>query len=106
MRSDVKRAWIEKLRRGIPQIRGKLGIGDARCALGVLCDVAVEQGVTTKEIKPESGTVVYGGEGVHAIPLHIQQWANLRQEDITLVETLNDRGDSFETIAGFIDKYL
>ena len=43
MRKEIAERWVARLKSGeIKQCRGALRIGEARCCLGVLCDLAAE----------------------------------------------------------------
>lgn len=43
MKEELKDEWVKRLRSGtIPQTTGSLTKGDARCCLGVACDIAVD----------------------------------------------------------------
>lgn len=46
MNPAIKAEWVALLRSGIPQLKGYLAKPDgSRCCLGVLCDMAVKQGL-------------------------------------------------------------
>lgn len=70
MNPDVKVKWLNLLRSGkYAQGHGQLGVDPLytdeegtkpeRCCLGVLCEVAVEEGVIQKKVNPY-GNVIYG----------------------------------------------
>ena len=43
MNQAIKRRWLERLRSGeVEQAKGYLACADARCCLGVLCDLYIE----------------------------------------------------------------
>lgn len=73
MRQDIKQEWVKRLRSGIPQAKGVLALGEARCAVGVLCDIAVEHGITSRIVTPEKLT--YYGGCMHDAPMAIPGWA-------------------------------
>jgi hypothetical protein len=105
MRPDIKQEWITRLRSGIPQIKGVLGKGDARCAIGVLCDIAANYGVTSRVIKTD-GHVVYGDNYWDLVPPEVDDWADVGQYYLATIADKNDRGVSFADIADFIDEHL
>lgn len=92
MKADIKERWLERLESGeISQARGTLGrpIG-SRCCLGVLCDIAVEDGIIPAPIishtQSDAGKVVkifaYGKEGATGnLPFEVIEWAGLAEED-------------------------
>lgn len=131
---EVQKQWIERLRSGrIPQTRAVLGYPNGRrCCLGVLCDIAVEQGVIPLPMLDEYGSRVnsdgipyatrlrYGTKvdnSVTRLPEAVRKWAGLhdqsgvayRPDDIlargdSLVK-LNDEGASFTDIANELEKH-
>jgi hypothetical protein len=105
MRPDIKQEWISRLRSDIPQTRGLLGKGDARCALGVLCDIAVDHGVTSKAIGKDD-FVVYGDTYWDVVPPEVDDWVEIGQHYLETIADMNDRGVSFAKIAEFIDEHL
>jgi hypothetical protein len=104
MRHDIKQEWVKRLRSGIPQVKGMLARGDARCAVGVLCDIAVEHGVTFKVVTPEERTY-YGGYRCDA-PTPILGWACITRDELRNIECLNDEDCTFEEIATYIENNL
>jgi hypothetical protein len=104
MRGDIKREWTTRLRSGIKQTTGVLATGDARCAMGVLCDIAVEHGITSKEVMSEM--VIYAGSHAYTPPDAVLTWAGIWPVDVHHIETLNDKGCTFEEIAKYIETHL
>lgn len=136
---EVMREWVSRLRSGdYTQGTGKLsytdpGRNDMRrhCCLGVLCDIAVEQGVmrppaTITEqigivkfghIEPRNALVnIYGdGDGATTMPpKRVYEWADIPAgllADIAKAELnghtlahLNDGGKTFAEIADLIEE--
>jgi hypothetical protein len=99
MNQDVKKMWLEALRSGeYEQTKGKLhrtevddvdeeeGITVGYCCLGVLCDLAVKEGVAERRTGPygreEFGDFqtddIYGGLTSDAVlPRRVMEWAGL-----------------------------
>lgn len=121
MDQKVKAKWVAALRSGeYVQGRGKLHTrdagGDKFCCLGVLCELAVKAG----EIESPwvSNTIFrYGVDGEESyLPTEVMNWAgldnarptagNLRTGDWAHLDTANDGGTPFETIANLIEQYL
>lgn len=131
MRADVKQLWLEALRSGeYPQTTGTLRDGVGFCCLGVVCDVAVKQGVIPEPIRNSAGWH-YGArkKSTHLLPPAVRRWAGLdetatrkkikvpdpeelgyeseeyaealRQSALTC---LNDNGATFEDIAKIIEE--
>ena len=107
MNHEIAEAWVRRLEKGdIIQTTGRLGTPrGARCCLGVLCDMAVEQGIIPK---PEvfANHLSYDGES-GILPLAVQIWAGMQSVNGTHTEgqplsVLNDEGTSFKPIAGVI----
>jgi hypothetical protein len=108
MKKRVKRLWLKALRSGkYKQAQGMLkttsGQDSRYCCLGVLCEVAVAQGV----IQTYCAT-----NGL--LPDAVEEWAGLQTPDPRLgprvdsrnASWLNDQGKSFTFIADRIEKYL
>jgi hypothetical protein len=112
MRPDIKQEWITRLRSGIRQTTHVLATGDARCAMGVLCDIAVEHKVIqARPVFEEDGVhvlhIVYGDDGYTvSAPSDVLEWARLTPNEARYIEDLNDRGCTFDEIATYIEKYL
>lgn len=111
MRTHIKQEWVTRLRSGIPQVFGVLAIGDARCAMGVLCDIATERGIiAAKKIFHEDGIsvlrIAYGDGCETSTPHEVIKWAAMTREEVGQIEDLNDSGCSFEDIASFINESL
>jgi hypothetical protein len=118
MKRDIKKRWIKALHSGdYQQGKSALRAGDKYCCLGVLCDLAVKDGVIPPAVATPSGTFEYF-EGTDdelpghsaGLPLVVQEWAGL---DHSLpaalglpLHTLNDEGMPFTGIATIIDDYL
>jgi hypothetical protein len=112
MRQDIKRGWISRLRSGIRQTTHVLATGDARCAMGVLCDIAAEHGVIqARPVFEEDGVhvlhIVYGDEGYTvSAPYAVLDWAGLTPGEAQHIEYLNDEECTFNEIATYIEKHL
>jgi hypothetical protein len=76
--------WVEALRsRKFKQTYYKLSDGEKYCCLGVLCELAVEDGIIKKRFQDEE--VVYYGKGKNYVeallPNLVQKWAGLSTSD-------------------------
>lgn len=124
MNEAVKVKWVSALRYGsYEQTGGALHKQDGGfCCLGVLCDIAVKDGVIPEpEVNPE-GNYRYGGEEGYfgsslVLPRKVREWAGLEENpwvEYTLdgVETngpisnLNDDGGDFPYVASVIEDQL
>lgn len=115
MNKDIKTQWVAALRSGeYTKGVGYLNANDKFCCLGVLCDLAVEAGVTTF-----TGGGGYGAEReAQTLPAEVQNWAELQTSGGRLpgyftvnhchsLWELNDTtGYSFEDIAAVIEEYF
>jgi hypothetical protein len=98
MNPDIKKRWIAKLESGelaqgtkaLCQPGDVLGTGkDAYCCLGVLCEIAVEDGIIERrEERIEDGKVIdvrygsndeflYGGDQSALLPRSVMEWAGI-----------------------------
>jgi hypothetical protein len=124
MRQDIKWRWIEKLRSGeYPQTKNHLQDEKGFCCLGVLCEIAVEDGVIQSWTK-DSGTTVYGNKydsdtSTTTLPDSVMEWAGLVDHNPTVfapedtpkdlsgrttLADLNDSGSNFDTISKYIEE--
>ncbi len=120
MNPDVKQLWIDALRSGkYRQGNTVLKNEDGHCcALGVLCELAVEAGVTTS-VGGLGDIVKYGECGLTQMPpLSVMEWADMPQsnpvvflypdsDEIAYISDLNDKHEfPFTTIANYIEEQL
>lgn len=117
MNEDVKALWVNRLIEldgKDRQAKGVLRRGDKMCCLGVLCEIAIEQGldVVVADRGDGTGSLTYDNDPTY-LPASVQIWAGIDKhnpfyvdeagEDIYLA-VLNDRGISFKEIAYHIEK--
>ena len=128
MNSDIKTKWLEALRSGDYRqgqnvLHQQFG-GDKPqyCCLGVLCDIAVKDGViSAPEIVQgdQDGYHVYEYAGAEEVlPKAVREWAGISEsnptfqdpdEDYTVktsVADLNDGGKTFTQLADLIEEHL
>ena len=121
MNPEIKAQWVAALRSGeYKQGQGRLNGSLGFCCLGVLCDLAVKQGVTEWELIQESHDPCYTCGGYSStLPECVGSWAGFpdgpglglgprvtrwpREE--TLAD-LNDTGSTFPEIADLIEAQL
>lgn len=136
MDATVKRKWVEALRSG----RFQQGVGYLRkndvvydvhdpfgvpptpvsryCCLGVLCELAVEEGIipdaSVTSSQYRDTRYHYGAEHDRRwsnLPYAVAAWADTSNTDPVIpghgrLSTLNDNGSDFEYIANLIESYL
>lgn len=113
MNKDVKQKWVDALRSGkYEQGRFLLKNNDGQyCCLGVLCDLAVQEGVARETA--ESDEFYYDGDALTPPP-SVKEWAgsNLEYLDIggegefEFYAELNDYDDlTFDQIADLIEVF-
>ena len=122
MKDEIKRRWIAKLESGeYPQTKSVLADDSGYCCLGVLCEVAVEDGIVFKKEDPDR--VWYTSklddsdtEGA-VLPFAVRDWAGLPninpevphtdEDGDSIIESLaelNDRDMPFSQIANLIEQ--
>lgn len=117
----IKEKWVAALRSGeYEQGTGALhrydnGDGnDTFCCLGVLCDLAVQEGVVVRG-RGTQGRYEYGSTGErNYLPDEVQKWAGVaRTPGVPVTDgrtqslaNKNDDGADFTEIADLIEKYL
>lgn len=120
MKVDIARQWADALRSGAyAQGRGMLkSPGGKFCCLGVLCELAVIEGVIPPAATWPDGSGLYAGSTM-ILPEEVQQWAGMASPDGVLNggsnpysnDTLTKHNDSYgynfweiaEVIEGQVD---
>lgn len=115
MKPEIAKLWVEALRSGkYKQTKNKLATSEGFCCLGVLCDVAVKNGLSM-EVE-ESGIIagrrctIYAGSGTY-LPSVVREWSGIKSSageygpgyESRCLSDDNDRGDTFEMIASTIE---
>lgn len=108
---NIAKLWTTALRSG-DYNQGQLHLRayDRFCCLGVLCDLAVKNGIISEPI----GVSIYAYDGSEvSVPLAVMEWAGLSHADGQFpgapdvpddsLTSMNDRGVSFSAIADLID---
>jgi hypothetical protein len=120
---EVKTKWVAALRSGeYEQTTGTLSRDGAYCCLGVLCELAIKDGVEIEK-HPTPGASTRYGESVGVLPWRVVSWAGVPDCDPDVqvppkdddqfatdewqaLSGVNDGGASFELIADLIEKSL
>lgn len=117
MNKKVKKMWVDRLKELPPERQGKAHLyqtdTDQMCCLGVLCEIAVEQGVIAPG-KPDfrSYYLEYGlSNNFEFLPIEVIKWAGLNLQDpqigkYTATQYNDNEGKSFVQIANLINRYL
>lgn len=121
MNPIVKQKWLKALRSGgYAQGRSALKTTKGYCCLGVLCDLAVREGIVTTSVS-SYGVITFGiYEEDGLLPGEVQEWAGIAtrspqvkyvnkavfEDDLNHLADINDRGSSFEEIANLIEAQL
>lgn len=108
MKLDAKNKWVEALRSGrYQQAKGNLFKPDeGYCCLGVLTDLYLkEHGISTGN---HEGDIKTHSQGyTNGIPnQEVEDWAGLNYNDTGELAEMNDGGDTFSTIAAYIEENL
>lgn len=126
MKPEIKAQWVQALRSGeYQQGRGRLvrqGYDNSwreYCCLGVLCELAIKEGVVEQDVNPVLGIVGYRAPGSSIVvstylPEAVRQWADIDKLDpVVDGQTLSDRNDGthdhaadFDEIANLIEDHL
>ncbi len=83
MKFDIKKRWVAALRSGkYKQGREALNTKGRLCCLGVLCELAVQDGIIKKGEPDKNGGVSYGAEAQRSVlPKRVVKWAGLSDPD-------------------------
>lgn len=119
MKPEIKKRWVDALRSGkYKQGKERLkrrGELPKYCCLGVLCDLAVQDGVCEwkDEYDDDLGVACCTptDESTSTIPVEVQYWSGLKARYPELngvpMAVLNDsRGLTFDDIADLIEEHL
>ena len=142
MNQEIKERWLAALRSGqYKQTDGYLNVqavnpnednptnnnGDGFCCLGVLCEIAVADGVIQKQRSASADFFEYGDPAredwdYSVLPETVKEWAGLRDTNPFIndipedgdadgdywvpISEVNDNGLSFTEIAKFIERDL
>lgn len=120
MNQRIKEDWVALLRYGdLPQIRDTLTSSRGNCCLGVLCELAYEEGIINRDDIDPRSTKYYSsleadesfdGENwsITGLPLAVQKWADLDYSPWTknndALADINDQGATFKQIADIIER--
>ncbi len=105
MNPQVKKQWVARTRSGdFKQGYGQLTDGIRHCIFGILCEIAVEEGIVVKDTK-------YYGDNYLSPPKEVWDWAGFDwnqeySQKLLVYSTLNDAGVPFSIIADKIEKEL
>jgi hypothetical protein len=117
---EIKARWVTALRSGRYRqgagslkttIRGKV----SHCCLGVLCELAREDGVVVEKVTgPRSYFGSDAEQSASVLPRAVQAWAGLPYDPAVKsplgvsmkLSQLNDSGTSFYRIAGYVERQL
>lgn len=113
MKKEVADLWIEALRSGkYRQGIGNLNYKNQFCCLGVLCEVAIANGLNVEVELPENTSMMKYDGAKTILPSTVQQWAGMRtdggrrdlENKIPSLWELNDNlGYTFNAIANVIE---
>lgn len=126
MNQDIKQRWLSALRSGAyTQAKGALATEDGFCCLGVLCEIAVEDGVVVKSEGLYYSPTDSSDQSDTELPLAVQNWAgfnylpqsahsnpyvivdlNADTEERHLSELNDDYGYDFSRLADVIEEQL
>lgn len=108
MNPEIKILWLDALKSGeykqgrhaLCKINKK---GEKEyCCLGVLCEVAIKNGIDLR-IEDHDGEFSYDGNVAYH-PKKVADWSGLTNTDASLLIRINDGSDSFESVIKEIEK--
>lgn len=109
-KQEIKKEWLRRLRSGeYKQGQDYLNRNGRFCCLGVLCDIAEEQGVVTSSLVSYY-TRGYGEElRDGSLPYEVVAWAGLDHSDPRpgghRLSSMNDSGYTFDQLADIIEEH-
>ena len=114
MNKEIADKVVKELRNGNnKQGKGSLrNFEDEFCCLGVMCMIAVEEGIIKKPRKnTKTGEYEFGEDKkTGTLPQAVVEWAGVKSAYVAIPDggtlmSLNDSGKTFEEIADVIEKY-
>lgn len=103
MKKSVMKKWIKALKSGkYKKTTGNLKNENGHCCLGVLCAISPYKNNYTKM---SWNSAICNS----VLPTKVQEFAGMKSENGTIddsicLSSMNDNGNSFETIADFIEQ--
>lgn len=110
LKPEVAKKWVEALRSGdyrqtqnaLQHTKDTDENPEGFCCLGVLCDVAVKEGLDIKVVPLNGGQVLYGSDEdarLGELPRSVMEWAGLTSSDpIVEVPDLDYESESLSTL--------
>ena len=82
MDTEIKTKWLDalrsgKYRQGANYLRTRGADRDNYCCLGVLCELAVAEGVIEPPVIEPTGEYYYAGDSAAYLPAEVRRWADL-----------------------------
>jgi|ERR1700733_3395948 len=114
MKAKIKQQWLKELRSGewVQGCGQLMNDKDEACCLGVLCDIAVREGVIKPWRKNDYTSNSWEvSESIGILPQKIAKWAGLTSSNPIIqgygLSFYNDiKAFDFSAIADLIEKYL
>lgn len=109
MNQEIKAKWVAALRSGkYPQGKEFLNNGGKFCCLGVLCEIAIDEGLPVN--KDMTSVEVHYDDRLSTLPRSVCTWAGLGNDLPSAgresLSSLNDNGMPFTEIADIIEREL
>lgn len=114
MKKEIADKWIAALPQ-YKQCQALLNDGEGYCCLGVLCEVAMENGVKIKKSRLGGRVGVAYNSEVAILPTSVIEWAGMSSDNGTFkgphdgimnsLSSLNDGGKSFNELAKVIERH-
>jgi hypothetical protein len=111
---EVKQLWVHSLRSGeYTQGKNYLKCNDCYCVLGVLCDLYLKQSkrkaewIKASAFKGVPDLFKTKRIGVACFPTtEVEEWSGITYQMESTLSAINDRGETFESLAEYIEKHF
>ena len=111
MKPQIAEMWVAALHSDRFE-QGKGALADStrakHCCMGVLCELAIQNGISVEVGLTSDGEMAYGGKTAFP-PREVRKWAGLRTKNAQIhgasedsLTLMNDKGFSFAEIADII----
>jgi hypothetical protein len=112
MNTEIKAKWIAALRnRTYKKGIGRLNANGCFCVLGVLCDLATQEGICKAEERANGTFITYDLHS-RSMPPSVEEWSELKDTLVAYcgewkcLTELNDGGVGFLELSSLIEEQL
>lgn len=106
MKPEIAKIWVDALRsgkydQGISVLRDK---DNKFCCLGVLCELAVKEGIIDTPVLMDDNReyYIYEKHSYGVLPNNVQEWAGMKNSNGRYTDTFDSNGNYVQILALYI----